>query len=202
MIKYQKLSDELWLREQVQTKKVSLRDIAKIVGSSYGGVMYSVKKFNIEVPEKKSGPKPGTNMREISKESYRIKYPNGRFGPLASHWKGGRRNIGKNRKYVGIYSPDHPHATSEGYVMEHRLVMERKLGRYLEVGELVHHINGIQHDNRPENLELMDGHKVHAQKHADAIKEVERLKKIVIELGGNPEMPPLDKGVDKNIIKT
>ena len=48
--------------------------------------------------------------------------------------------------------PDHPAATKNGYVLEHRVVMENKLDRLLLSNELVHHKNEIKKDNDPDNL--------------------------------------------------
>jgi len=58
-------------------------------------------------------------------------------------------------RYILIFKPGHPHCTKAGYVREHRLVMEKKLGRYLEKGEIVHHKDDDSENNTIDNLELM-----------------------------------------------
>ena len=75
-----------------------------------------------------------------------------RRGSNNFHWHGGRCIA---HGYVLSYAPDHIHANHQGYVFEHRLAMEKHLGRLLTSDEVVHHINGIKHDNRLKNLRIM-----------------------------------------------
>ena len=49
--------------------------------------------------------------------------------------------------------------------LEHRLVMEKMIGRKLRRGEVVHHKNYDRADNRPENLELCASAGIHARDH-------------------------------------
>lgn len=79
----------------------------------------------------------------------------------AHNWKGGK-NIA--RGYVRIHASDHPN-NCNGYVFEHRLVMEKHIGRHLLPGEVIHHINGIRTDNKIENLKLLSSNGDHIKLH-------------------------------------
>lgn len=71
-------------------------------------------------------------------------------------WNGGRRIRADG--YVLIWTPD-------GERLEHRVVMERNLGRALRAEEVVHHRDGDKSNNSPENLEVMSQSE-HASLHA------------------------------------
>ena len=97
--------------------------------------------------------------------------PRGKDHP---HWRGGRLNhLGYVRVQVYEDDPYFAHATPIGggrYIMEHRLVMAKHLGRPLRPQENVHHINGIRSDNRLKNLELWSSSQPPGQRVDDKIK--------------------------------
>lgn len=67
--------------------------------------------------------------------------------------------------YKVVWCPNHPRATTNGMVYEHILVAEQKIGRQLKPEEVVHHINHVRSDNRPENLMVFASNKDHTAFH-------------------------------------
>ena len=72
--------------------------------------------------------------------------------------------------YIWTYLPDHPNATKQGVIAQHRLVMAEHLGRPLEKHENVHHKNGNRTDNRLENLELWSTNQPAGQRPEDKVE--------------------------------
>ena len=73
-------------------------------------------------------------------------------------WRGGTLILSG---YRYIYAPDHPNATKAGYVAEHRLAMEKKIGRLLTKIEVVHHKDENKLNNSIRNLKLCANNGTH-----------------------------------------
>ena len=94
-------------------------------------------------------------------------------GKKCPQWSGNKNSQYKDKTidkdgYILFYNPEHPLScgSNKNYVREHRLVMEKHLGRYLTPKEVVHHINENKQDNRIENLVLFPNHIIHGLYHS------------------------------------
>ena len=159
--KYKFMPSRDYLLEEYVNKRKTYKDIAKENGVDAVAVHYWVKKYNI--------PSRRTN-KIVHPHNYsfeeRIAISNRFKGRVVGNETRKKMSDAKKLKgmgarkkrhdgYIAIYFPSYPSSNSEGYVMEHRYVMEQSIGRQLTKDEVVHHINHNREDNRLGNLLLM-----------------------------------------------
>lgn len=156
---------ELLLRKLYVDERKTMREIGDSLGVDAAAIYYHLNKFKIQTRNRYDHPvsdkvranasQLGKGMKGTKKSAEsRNKISLSRKGYILKPSQYGG-HIKDRNGYSYVYIPEHPYASSDGYVMEHRLVMESCIGRYLEKDEVIHHINGNKKDNRIENLMIM-----------------------------------------------
>lgn len=135
----------------------------------------------INQSEKKHSPKwAAKHCRSCaSKQSWK----RGERRAILLRQKEGRAKLRQGRRYKGsggyirTYMPNHPRSDKKGLVLEHILVWEGTHSKPLPKGWIIHHLNGIKHDNRPLNLVALPNkkHYLVLQAKAKRIQELEAL---------------------------
>lgn len=162
-----KIAKDILLKEYVENKK-SMKQIAEEYSLAVGTIYNYIKKYGIKSRIKMTEE----TKKKISQSNKGKKYALGCKWSKEAKEKLSQakkiKGIGHRKKrtdgYIYIYFPSHPKSTKDGYIMEHDLIMESCIGRWLKEDEVVHHINHIKDDNRIENLKLMT-FKEHAKLH-------------------------------------
>lgn len=126
------------------------------------GEIETIKKLAAEgVSQIKISLQVGRSQPLISRvvRKYEIPTKRGMKGVAHSMWKGGRWSTPDGYVRVWVDSDDLLACMRDksGYILEHRLVMARSLGRPLDEHETVHHIDGNRTNNAIENLQLRQG---------------------------------------------
>jgi uncharacterized protein (DUF1330 family) len=147
-----------WSNEEIDFLKknypiLSSKEIAKKLNKGASAVRMKVINLGI--------------LNSHKEKSNKSKKYSGVIG-LKTNWKGGR--IITTEGYIRVYSPEHPFKDNSGYVLEHRLIVEKFIGRYLTKEEVIHHLNEDKQDNRIENLMIFPNGKEHIKFHIKIAK--------------------------------
>ena len=119
----------------------------------------ALKKYHKKHPNVKRGKNnPMFGRKGKDSPVFGNKYPQN-TGEKNHNWIGGKYYT--KAGYVMIRDYTVKINTPGAYKLEHRIVMEKHLGRKLKNNEKVHHLNGIKDDNRLENLKLFSSSRNH-----------------------------------------
>lgn len=154
--------------------ELTTKEIGVIYKCSYGTIRNYLIKFGIKLRLPANLKQTERAKQKISKSNTGRKYSaainwkkgktnRGKSGKQTTNWKGGKTSDGHG--YILIKKHGHPRANKQGYVKEHILIMEKKIGRYLTKNEIVHHINRKRDDNNGSNLKLFTNQKDHIKYH-------------------------------------
>lgn len=125
------------LRHLIEVETLTHQQVGQILGASSDTIARACKRHGVKT--QRTGPRGGERHPE---------------------WKGGRQIDADG--YVLVWTPPGtPGRRGSGYILEHRMLAERRLGRHLKRSEVVHHVNGDKQDNRLENLVVFENNANH-----------------------------------------
>ncbi|KZE04146.1 hypothetical protein B4117_4316 [Bacillus mycoides] len=189
-----------WLTHLYIDKEYSVQDIAEITGTTRKNVEYWMKRNEIprrdiesrytdrylrKISETSKGRTPFNKGLTKQDHPSIMKISGKMSGNRSRFWKGGSCITTCGYRLTRV--DDHPNRDKDDYVLEHRLVMETLLGRYLRSEEVVHHRDRDRLNNSPDNLFLFPCKKSHTcfhnyQNYVDPnIKEEKFMEEIFYE---------------------
>ena len=128
-----------------------------------------------------SGGRRGTAHTEESRAKMAAAGKGKSLRELSSQWKGGKYVDPAGYVHVMVDAlPPTLQAmartlTPQKYILEHRLIASAAINRAVLPSEVVHHVNGVKTDNRPENLFVI-GRKAHSKEHREMERELHALR--------------------------
>ena len=176
-------SELSWDKRQLNVIKKNVNtpatELAKMVGKSPGAVRTMRRKANLPKYQEHR-PWDDSELDTLQAnldlklaEIYALFPYRSKNSVSAMAMKLGR--VRHNRKGYSYSSGYRGSVKGSKFVGDHRVIAERMLGRKLNESEKVHHINGIKHDNRPENLDVMPNQSVHMKAHKSIHEVVPKL---------------------------